>query len=528
MFVFELPWNKCILYQTEHWTIRRAVLLLDCLILSRLPFVNNLHTNPLFCPAVGGNFAVQGKSDPGVIIQCKAFHFSRLKKGRFCSKIGKSAPNGDLMPELTEVVLPMIRTNQFPDLQPYKGWQLPNYAGYSLLNIPASLCNLLGIPAVGADPLAQVIVDQLGGPYQKVILLVLDGLGFLSFKNYLRQGLGRVWSKSLSDGFLAPITSLSPSTTAAALTTLWTARSPAEHGIVGYELWLKEYGIVTNMILHMPMSFTGDTGGLKRAGFQPETFLPVATLGPHLSLHNVTTHAFMHQSIVHSGLSMMHFPKVHPHSFQNPGDLWVSVRKLLANRTDERMYIYVYWSDLDELSHRYGPSDERVAIEFDIFSQTLERYFLDQLPSHLQKDTLLIMTADHGLIDTPKNPVYDLRYHPQLLESLHIKPTGENRLAFMHIRPGYETRVRNYLEKTWPGDFTLMSADQVIKSGLFGPGEAYGRLSERMGDLVVLSNNSSYLWWTEKENPLFGRHGGLMPEEMLVPFFALPLYFSFR
>jgi len=58
-------------------------------------------------------------------------------------------------------------------------------------------------------------------------------------------GFNPVWKRLEQQGLLAPLTSIVPSTTAAALTSLWTGRSAAEHGIAGYELWLKEYGIVT-------------------------------------------------------------------------------------------------------------------------------------------------------------------------------------------------------------------------------------------------------------------------------------------
>ena len=86
----------------------------------------------------------------------------------------------------------------------------------------------------------------------------------------------------LDESIFSPLTSITPSTTSSALTTLWTGAYPAEHGILGYEVWLREYGVIANMILHSAFTFLGDVGGLQRAGFDPLTFLPVPTLGPHL------------------------------------------------------------------------------------------------------------------------------------------------------------------------------------------------------------------------------------------------------
>ena len=95
-------------------------------------------------------------------------------------------------------------------------------------------------------------------------------------------------------GTLGALTSVVPSTTSAALTSLWTGRSPAEHGVLGYEVFLKEYGLVANMITHAPASYEGEVGSLQHAGFDPESFLPVPTIGPHLAAAGIESHAFLH------------------------------------------------------------------------------------------------------------------------------------------------------------------------------------------------------------------------------------------
>ena len=205
----------------------------------------------------------------------------------------------------------------------------------------------------------------------------------------------------MEDGLLAPLTSVSPSTTSSALTTLWTGQSPATHGILGYEVWLKEYGMIANMILHAPMTFRGEVGSLSKAGFDPQEFLPLPTLGPHLRRHDIQPYAFQHHSIAHSGLSQMFQREVDIHGFYTPADLWVSMRQLIENKPHERQYIWAYWGEVDGLSHRYSPDDERAVAEFSQFSAAFERFFLNQLSPQARKDTLVVLTADHGQIHTP-------------------------------------------------------------------------------------------------------------------------------
>ena len=156
-------------------------------------------------------------------------------------------------------------------------------------------------------------------------------------------------------------------------------------------------------------------------------------------------------------------------------------------------------------------------------STSFERLFLERLSSAARRDTLLILTADHGQINTPKDPNYELRNHPELERCLHILPTCENRQMNLFVRPGMEDAVREYFQRTWPGKFINLDPIKAQNSGLFGPGEGHPRLFDRLGDMMVLTRDNAYLWWSSQDNFLLGRHGGLSPEEMLVPFLAVRL-----
>ncbi|RME06682.1 MAG: PglZ domain-containing protein [Anaerolineae bacterium] len=400
---------------------------------------------------------------------------------------------------------------------------LPAYRGGSILNILASICRWLNLPPLAGEPLTPEVDGFPAGEMRRVMLVLMDALALHRFQQWLGDGLAPVWRSLQKQGFLAPLTSIIPSTTSAATTTLWTGVSAAVHGIAGYELWLKEYGIVSNMIFHAPMAYKGVTDDLSRAGFEAENFVPAPTLGPHLLAHGVTPYAFIHRSIARSGLSRMQMKDVKVHSFLTPADLWISLRHLLEARPEERQYIWVYWGAVDGLSHHHSPDNERTAAEFDQFSRAMENFFLKQLSPTARQGTLLVLTADHGQIYTPNAPRYNLQNHPELEAMLHIRPTGENRLIYLHIRPGKVQAVRDYFAHAWPGDFTLLTSEEALAQGLFGPGEPHADLGNRLGDLIAIARGKAYLWWGGEKNPLRGRHGGLHPHEMLVPFLVAPL-----
>jgi predicted AlkP superfamily pyrophosphatase or phosphodiesterase len=431
----------------------------------------------------------------------------------------------DLSPEiLTRLRAARLPNGQALPFSPGEDFLFPAYAGLSILNLPASICTLLGAPPLGGPLLDDTLLAALGGPYRRVILVVLDALAFHRFKRWVDASApDSAWHTLTERGLFAPLTSVVPSTTTAALTSLWTGRSPAEHGIPGFELWLKEYGVVVNMIQHRPINFRGGSSdSLERAGFKPEDVLPFPTMGQHLKEQGVVTVSYHHRSIVQSTLSRMLLSDVDSGSYFSAADLWVNLRRRIEARPDERMYAWVYWDALDNLGHYYGPDDERCHAELTAFGDGLQRLFVDRLPATLRADTLLLLTADHGQVTAPPDD-YNLLSYPGLTRRLHLRPTGESRLAYLYIRPGQTEAVREYIQRTWPNQFALIDSAYAIDAGLFGPGTPHPALLDRVGDIVAVAKGAAYWWWSGKKNDLVGRHGGLHPDEMLVPLLALPL-----
>ncbi len=429
------------------------------------------------------------------------------------------------MPNIISRLRSDLQENRLSGFDLGDGFIYPKYGDQSILNIPASICHWLGAPGLGAGALRPEILTPPGDGIRNVIVILMDALALHRFERWLDEKRTPVWNTLLQSGTLAPLTSISPSTTSAATTSLWTGVSAAQHGIVGYELWLKEYGIVTNMILHTPISFRTGVGDLAKAGFKAPEYLQMPTLGEHLKAHGVQSHAFLHHSIANSGLSTLQMRAVDVAPFSTPADLWVTMRELLEEKSSQgqRTYNWAYWGVVDGFSHHYHPEDERVAAEFEQFSRAFERSFVNRLNAAARKETLVILTADHGQIRTVDQDRYHLKSHPDLDAMLHIHPTGENRLFYLYARPGQSSAIRQYFEAAWPGEFAIFTPEQALDGGLFGPGPQHPRLRDRLGDLIVAPRGNAYLWWANKPNPLVGRHGGLHPEEMLVPFLTARL-----
>lgn len=410
-----------------------------------------------------------------------------------------------------------------PGLQGSADVLLPSYDGFGLANLTPSISRWLGGPSLPAPVFSETILNEFAPGYKRVVLLLVDALGYNQLLRLMEQGQADFWQRNLDKGKLIPLTSISPSTTASALTTIWTGSTPNQHGIIGYEMWVKSLGMVINTILHTPITFAGDVGGLARAGFDPATFLGMPPVGEQFANRGIETHAFVPASIANSGLSRMHHIGSQLHGYAAESDLLANLRDLLNSRPNNRKFVYAYWSLVDSLMHHYGTYNERVTEQFKSFSEAFERILLNQLEPWAREDTLILLTADHGSLETPYHAEFELRTHPELANMLVMQPTCEGRLPFLYVKPGQIDAVRQYFEHAWPGQFSVISRQEALESGLLGLGTPHVDLENRMGDLVVIPHDNAYLWWANKANIMLGRHGGLHPDEMLIPLYTLPL-----
>jgi hypothetical protein len=426
------------------------------------------------------------------------------------------------MPDLTLQYLPRILDRRLEAFDLGPDAVLPAYDGLSILNVPSSLCAWLGVPPLGHPVVQMPELDEHARDAQQILLLLVDGLGWDAYRTWEVE-LPENLKPARDEVLLAPLTSIAPSTTSSALTTLWTGRAPAEHGFVGYELFLKEFGVVTNMITFSPMASNEKLDLLSSVGVEPEQMVSGARLGEYLGEAGVEVHAFLDQSLVQSPLSRMHFVGVSVHGYADLSDLWVRVAALMERPPGGRRLIWVYFSAVDNMAHQFGPASQEVHSAYKDIISSLENFLEQELPPAGREGSLLLLLADHGQIHTPKDPHYDLAMHPDLTRRLHMMPTGEHRLTYLYVRPGQTDAVRAYIERTWPETFRLMRSSHALNAGLLGPGTPDRRTLERMGDWVAAASGQAYLWWAASENMLLGRHGGFTRQEMLVPLLAVRL-----
>ncbi len=402
----------------------------------------------------------------------------------------------------------------------------PRYDGLSVGNLPATVGSLLGVtpPAGTLPPLRAGLLDDLADGVRRVVLVLVDGLGWLRLQALLAEYPQMALRRLSERGHLLPLTSLFPSTTNNVLTALWTGMPPARHGLIAYNLYFREWGMVLEAISFSPYfrSFAGD---LDRWGLINEDFIPAPGLGQWLAAGGVPTEVVMGEKMIGSALSRINFRGTRRiYGYMTGSDFWLHLRRALERSRDDRLFLYGYWAAVDTFAHRFGPWDESSVTEVRSLDYLLQEVFLNGLSREARAGTLFLLVADHGQIHTPFEHIFILEQHPALRDALLLPPVGEARVPFLYVRAGKARFVREYLQEHGADRFALYARSEVLRSGLLGPEPYHAELGFRLGDWIGFARGQHALVATENDaRRLSGRHGGLSAEEMLIPLLAVRL-----
>ncbi len=396
---------------------------------------------------------------------------------------------------------------------------LPSYQGRSLANVPATIGAMLGVGPVGSlAPLAPAYWQGLGS-VQHVVLILLDALGWLQLTSELASSQ-TVFNCLAERGILLPMTSVCPSTTATALATLGTAEPPAVHGVLGYELWLREYGVLVEMLGLKPVYARGATQ-LTDWGWQPETFMPVPGVGTLFEQAGVRTSAHLREQFRDGALTRLcyrGFGRIIGHD--GLSSLCEHLGADLAEAGGQRSYHYAYWGGIDREIHMHGADTADWHNAYHEAATALGRWVSEQLPTQAPTNTVVVICADHGFISAPEETAYAIE-GSRLERELLVPQSGESRCAYLHTLGGPGAARRAELQALLGEGYAVLDAREALQAGLFGPGRPTPEVEARLGDHIAVARGQRYIDRLGRAAWMRGRHGGLTPEEMLVPWLAV-------
>jgi hypothetical protein len=400
---------------------------------------------------------------------------------------------------------------------------LPAYTDRSLVNVPATLGRMLGVELPGiAAPLPDPYWRDLAQGARRVIVVLLDALGYRQLLQALAEDSALLWGRLAARGTLLPLTSICPSTTATALATLFTGVEPLCHGLLGYELWLREWGLLTEMLALKPVYGRGRET-LLDWGLDPEGFLPVPGLGALLEEAGVRATALVRTTFQRGALTRMTYRGFQLYSYANVNGLWAWARHLLQQEHSERALHFLYWGGIDAAIHIHGSAKGAWQGELRAVSRACEEQFLGRLSTEERRGTVLVMLADHGFTDSPLALAHDSEADSVLRRQLVVPYSGEGRMAYLHTLAGDTAEAQAALEEALGPGYLVCRTANALQAGLFGNGQPTAEALARLGHFVAIARGQRTLDRKNLRQKLRGRHGGLTVSEMLVPWLAVRL-----
>lgn len=400
----------------------------------------------------------------------------------------------------------------------------PRYESYCVSNIPSAVLYLLGLrmnsPLFG-------ILDKAGitlANSKKVVLFLIDGFGYKQWTKYVNNY--EFLKRFTERGVVAPVTTVFPSTTAAALTTVHSGLTPQEHGLPEWWVYFDE---LDKIIVTLPFTPIGEKGRdtLLDTGVDPKILFDGKTIHETLTASKIPSFTFIRDTYAKSAYSKIIYNGSEITSFINSSDLLTNLRKKIAE-TPSPAYFYIYWDAIDSIAHTYGPHTEQYLAELNGFLYLLQKECIDKIEKDVAEEISILMTADHGQINIdPKQTIY-LNQYPEVVDNFEVGPSGNKILPwgsprdiFLAVKQERVNNVFEFLTKTLQEKATIMKTDAAIKEGLFGQGNLHKKFQGRVGNILILPHGNVTIWYEHFKNETFdllGMHGGLSVDEMLVPF----------
>lgn len=347
------------------------------------------------------------------------------------------------------------------------------------------------LPSVAAALAVDGFENTLGLPEApRYVVCLVDGLGL----DLLRE-------HAESAPFLSGLLNIEdvvcgiPSTTAASLTSLGTGVRPGEHGVVGYTCRVPETGARLNSLKwDQPLD--------------PVVWQPVTTVLQRILEGGVAASSVNHAKFAQTGLTLCSQRGVPFHGVESTHERLDVVLDVIE--AAPRSMTYAYESRLDFIGHAKGCRSQEWRDMLTLIDGQLA-----ELRRELPEDCVLVVTADHGMIDLPAEGRFDIDSEPALLDGVTMV-AGEARFRHLYTRSGAADEVAVRWRARFGDLVEVRTRDDAEE--WFGPMRSEVR--GRIGDVVVAALGEFALFSSEQfavEMKMTGFHGSITEAELRIP-----------
>lgn len=352
----------------------------------------------------------------------------------------------------------------------------------SILSVASSVLNYFGAVDCKHKTIPE-LDEMLAQNYKNVIVMLFDGMGTSILKKHLDE------DAFLRKHYICDLSSVYPSTTVAAITSVQSGCSPIESGWIGWDLHFKEIG--ENIAVFR--------NTLQRNG---EKFADYDVAQKYIPYKNI----FKRIEEIKGKRSAYYVSVFSKYRIKNVHDICKTVHRISKKR--KQKYIYTYWWQPDHCMHEFGVDSLEAKKEIEGINKEIEKL------CKKIKNSIVIIIADHGQIDCKNEYLED---YPVLMDMLTVPPSVEPRALSFFVKQGKKEEFKQEFERIFGESFRLMTKKEVFDEKLLGYGTPHPKAEDFIGDFFAVAIGDVALNIKRSDFEAIGGHAGLAEGEMTVP-----------
>jgi len=432
--------------------------------------------------------------------------------------MGKSGENvGVCM--LYKDALQFFRKNRFKD------YYTPRY-DYNIFKVLPTAYNILGLTLKNRENLFSInkakklFEERNCCEAQYVILFVIDSLGIkqLEYSSLLK--------KLVSEGSYLLLSSVFPTITPTAITSIDTGLPPEKHGIAGGKVYIPEIGNLVDLLKLSTPAYK-ETDVLYKVGVDVKKFL----LEPNIfdltaNSEEIVSVKLAERHIARTGLSHLIVDTLErSKGYYFLIDGFSLISQILEKYSENKVLIEFYSGYIDLLIHEYGPTSNEVVFALRHFDLLFE-WLAKRVDPAIASKTCIMVFADHGQValDPNKQIVFSKDDIEETKDWFIVPPGSSGRVLHFYPKPEYKDVLIDWLSEhlSQYGDVFEFSE---IKDAYFPRLKNEKIFKNRFGDVVLLLKEGADIViereyeaeLIELEREFKGHHGSATLDELAVP-----------
>lgn len=349
-----------------------------------------------------------------------------------------------------------------------------------IVGIPNSILKYYGLNELNSS--LGILDEYLNKEIKNIVIVLCDGMGYYFLENTLSE---KDFLRKNSKG---KISSVFPTTTVSATTSIITGLYPNQHCWLGWDNYIKPINKVVTMFLNKEK----DTNNYISEENVCHKYFGYKTIFNYINSNTKTKATYLSPF---DGIN-----------YKNFNDMCNKIKQICND--ESKNFIYAYYENPDSIMHKTGLESKETKRTLKMINKNLEKL------SNELNDTLIIITADHGLIE---NEYIYLEDYDELFNCLKHNTSIDSRASMMFVKKNCIDKFSRLFQEKFNEDFKLYSKKEIIEKKIFGLNSNHKMFNSCLGDFIAVGIKNKSIKYKRNGREFKAAHSGLSKLECNVP-----------